>query len=69
MTAPTSEERREIAKRMRGPFDVCECVGHTYINGTIYGMQVCARDELTLRDGMRRLADLIDPKGDAHDAD
>lgn len=58
---PTSEERRKMAERMRGPFDVCECVGHTYINGTLYGMQVCARDELTLRDGMRRLADLIDP--------
>ena len=57
----TSDERIEIAERMRGPFDVCECVGHTYISGTLYGMQVCARDELTLRDGMRRLADLIDP--------
>lgn len=59
--APTSDERRKVAERMRGPFDVCECVGHTYINGTLYGMQVCARDELALRDGMRRLADLIDP--------
>lgn len=58
---PTSEERRKVAERMRSPFDVCECVGHTYINGTLYGMQVCARDELALRDGMRRLADLIDP--------
>lgn len=57
----TSDVRIEIAERMRGPFDVCECVGYTYISGTLYGMQVCARDELTLRDGMRRLADLIDP--------
>lgn len=57
----SSDERREVAERMRGPFDVCECVGHTYINGTLYGMQVCARDELALRDGMRHLADLIDP--------
>lgn len=56
-----SDERIEIAERMRGPFDVCECAGHTYINGTLYGMQVCAMDELALRDGMRRLADLIDP--------
>ena len=59
--APTSEVRREVAAKLRGPFDVCECVGHTYINGTLYGMQVCARDELALRDGMRHLADLIDP--------
>ena len=57
----SDKERREIAERMRGPFDVCECVGHTYISGTLYGMQVCAKDELELRDGMRRLADLIDP--------
>lgn len=58
---PTSDGRREVAARMRGPFDVCGCLGHTYINGTLYGMQVCATDELALRDGMRRLADLIDP--------
>lgn len=56
-----SDERIEIAERMRGQFDVCECVGHTYINGTIFGMQVCARDEIDLRNGMRHLADLIDP--------
>lgn len=61
----SESERREVAERMRGPFDVCECAGHTYINGTIYGMQVCAMDELALRDGMRRLAELIDPtRGD-----
>mgnify|MGYP000821510447 CR=1 FL=1 len=56
-----SDERIEIAERMRGPFDVCECVGHTYINGTVFGMQVCARDEQELRNGMRHLAELIDP--------
>lgn len=56
-----SDERIEVAAKLRGPFDVCECVGHTYINGTLYGMQVCARDELALRNGMRHLADLIDP--------
>lgn len=61
MAMTSSDERIEIAGRMRGPFDMCECVGHTYINGTLYGMQVCARDELALRNGMRRLADLMDP--------
>lgn len=59
MTSP--DKRMEMAARMRGPFDVCGCLGHTYISGTIYGMQVCATDELALRDGMRHLADLIDP--------
>lgn len=57
----TNEERRYVAARTRGQFDVCECAGHTYINGTLFGMQVCARDETALRDGMRHLADLIDP--------
>jgi len=57
----TSDERIEIAERMRGPFDVCECVGHTFINGNIFGLQVCAKDEIDLRNGMRHLADLIDP--------
>lgn len=57
----TSEERREVAELMRGPFDVCECVGHTFIDGTLFGMQVCARDEAALRDGMWHLADIIDP--------
>lgn len=57
----TSDERIEIAERMRGPFDVCECMGHTYLSGTLFGMQVCARDEMALRNGMRHLAELIDP--------
>ena len=63
-----SDERIEIAERMRGPFDVCECVGHTYINGTVFGMQVCARDEQELRNGMRHLAELIDPTCEMDDA-
>ena len=56
-----SDKRIEIAERMRGPFDVCECVGHTYLSGTLFGMQLCAMDELALRNGMRYLANLIDP--------
>ena len=57
----TSEGRREVAERMRSPFDVCECDGRALINGTLFGMQVCARDETGLRKGMWHLADLIDP--------
>ena len=57
----TSETRIEVAERMRGPFDVCECAGHTYLSGTLFGLQMCARDEIGLRKGMRHIADLIDP--------
>ena len=58
---PTREERCEVAEELRGPFDVCRCEGHTYINGLFLGMQVCARDETDLRNGMWHLAELIDP--------
>lgn len=64
----TSNVRREVAERMRGPFDVCECDGRALINGTLFGMQVCARDEMALRDGMRHLAELIDPTCEMDDA-
>lgn len=56
-----SETRIEVAEKMRGPFDVCKYFGHTCISGTLFGMQVCAMNERSLRDSMRRLADLIDP--------
>lgn len=65
----SSEERQKIAEKMRGPFDVCKYMGHTCISGTLFGMQVCAMNERSLRDSMRRLADLIDPTchlGPAH---
>lgn len=57
----SSEERQKIAEKMRGLFDVCKYMGHTCISGTLFGMQVCAMNERSLRDSMRRLADLIDP--------
>ena len=57
----SSEERQKIAEKMRGPFDVCKYMGHTCISGTLFGMQVCEMNERSLRDSMRRLADLIDP--------
>lgn len=57
----SSEERQIIAEKMRGPFDVCKYMGHTCISGTLFGMQMCAMNERSLRDSMRRLADRIDP--------
>ena len=59
--APTSDERREVAAMMRGPFDVYRCCGGVAVDGTIYGMTVRADCDGALRDGMRRLADLMDP--------
>lgn len=56
-----SDERREVARMMRDPFDVYRCYGGVAFDGTIYGMTVRADYEGALRDGMRRLADLIDP--------
>ena len=46
---------------MRGPFDVYRCCGGVAVDGTIYGMTVRADCDGALRDGMRRLADLMDP--------
>ena len=55
-----SASRVRIAERMRGPFDTCGCGRHTYLSGTLFGMQVCAASEAELRDGMGRLARLLD---------
>lgn len=32
------------------------------LNGTLFGMQLLANDEQTLRNGVKHLADLIDPE-------
>lgn len=63
-----SDERREVAARMRGPFDVCGSGRYTAISGTLFGMQVMAGSEGKLRSGMAHLSDLIDPTCEAaHD--
>ena len=59
----TDEERRWFARRLREPFDVLGQGRYVALNGTLFGMQILASDESTLRAGISRLADLIDPDG------
>lgn len=49
---PTLAMRRMLADRMRGPFDTIGCGRYTYINGTLFGMQVSAGSEDELRSGL-----------------
>lgn len=60
----TVEERREVARRLRWPFDVIGEGRYVALNGTLFGMQLRAGDEGTLRAGIARLADLIEPNCD-----
>ena len=55
------EERREVARRLREQFDVVGQGRYVALNGTLFGMQILASDESTLRAGISRLADLIEP--------
>lgn len=58
----TDAERREVARRMRGGYDVVsDAHGRFWLNGTLFGMDITARSEERIRDGLARLADLINP--------
>ena len=60
----TDDERREVAERLRGGYDVVsDSGGRFWLNGTLFGMDITARSEEKIRDGLSRLADLIDPEG------
>ncbi len=58
----TDDERRRVAERLRGGYDVAGG-GHRrfWFSGTLFGMNVTAHSEEQIRDGLSRLADLIDP--------
>lgn len=59
---PTDDERREVAARLRGGYDVVsDAHGRFWLNGTLFGMDITARSEERIRDGLARLADLIEP--------
>ena len=58
---PTNEERREVARNLREPFDVVGQGRYVALNGTLFGMQLLANDEQTLRNGVKHIADLIEP--------
>lgn len=55
-----SASRMRIAERMRGPFGVCDCRRYAYTSCTLFGMRISASSEYLLRDGMARLARLLD---------
>lgn len=60
----TDDERREVAARLRGGYDVVsDAYGRFWLNGTLFGMDITARSEERIRDGLARLADLIEPSG------
>lgn len=55
-----SASRVRIAERMRGALDTCGRGRHTCLRGTLFGMRLSADSEERLRDGMARLARLLD---------
>lgn len=57
---PTDEERRRLANNMR-TFDVVGGAdGRYWLNGTLFGMDVSARSEECIRDGMAHLAFFVE---------
>lgn len=59
---PTNDERREMAAKLRGPFDVLPQGRYYHASHTLFGMGLYASSEGALRLGARRLADLIEPE-------
>ena len=58
----TDDERRRVARVLRGGFDVVsDAYGRFWLNGTLFGVDITARSEEKIRDGLSRLADLIEP--------
>lgn len=60
---PTNEERRNLAQNLRGGYDVTwNSNGLFWLNGTLFGMDICARSEEKIRNGLRHLAAFIEPE-------
>ena len=59
---PTNDERREVAARLREPFDVLPQGRYYHASNTLFGMGLYTSSEVALRLGVRRLADLIEPE-------
>lgn len=50
-----------MADVLRGPFDVySDTGGNVWLNGTLFGMNVCAKSENSLRSGMKSIASYMD---------
>lgn len=58
----TDDERREVAAKLREPFDVLPQGRYYHASHTLFGMGLYASSEGALRLGVRRLADLIEPE-------
>lgn len=58
----TDDERREVAARLREPFDVLLQGGYYHASHTLFGMGLYTSSEVALRLGVCRLADLIEPE-------
>ena len=58
----TDEERREVAAKLREPFDVLPQGGYYHASHTLFGMGLYTSSEVALRLGVCRLADLIEPE-------
>ena len=58
----TDEERREVAARLREPFDVLPQGRYYHASHTLFGMGLYTSSEVALRLGVCRLADLIEPE-------
>ena len=58
----TSEERRRVAQNLRGGFDIVgDAGGRFWLNGTLFGLDISARSEESIRGGLYHLADFIEP--------
>lgn len=54
--------RAEIGTRLcSGDFDVITSGGYTWLDGSIFGMRICAPSEVELQNGLRGLGRAIDP--------
>lgn len=55
-----SLSNRALAKCLRGGFDTVTHGRYTYLNGTLFGLQLSSSSEEGLRNGMRRIAHAIE---------
>lgn len=58
----TDDDRRKMARILRDSHDfVIDSYGRFWSNGTLFGMRFVAWEEKTIRDGLSRIADFIEP--------
>ena len=62
MARVSDDARRRMAKVLRGGYDVVsDAHGRFWLNGTLFGMDITARSEERIRNGLASIAGLIDP--------